>query len=189
MVATVSYQVDGLREARAAVRKAGGSLDDLTDVNRDAAEIIQKDAIRRAPRRTGKLAKHVFVEATPTTGKIVGSATTLPYFGPTHFGWVTRNATAGLSRKTAQQALGGVLTRRTINKSFRASQNRTIYYRDKTTGYREVRGRKRGVRGGPIKPNPFMFDAQDARIGDVFKRYEQVADEIAKALSWQAGVF
>lgn len=189
MVAAVSYQVDGLREARAAVRKAGGSLDDLTAVNRDAAEIIQKDAVRRAPRRSGKLARHVFVEATPTTGKIVGSATTLPYFGVVHFGWVSRNASKGLSRKTAQQALHGVLTRRSINKTVAGQKDRLIFYRDKTTGYREVRGVRGKIRGGPIKPNPFMFDAQDARIEDVFKRYEKAADEIAKALSWQAGVF
>lgn len=74
MVATVSYQVDGLREARAAVRKAGGSLDDLEAVNREAAELVQKEAVRRAPRRTGKLAKHVDVWASPTQAKVIGSA-------------------------------------------------------------------------------------------------------------------
>lgn len=177
MVAQVSYQVDGLKEARAAVRKAGGSLDDLEAVNRDAAELIQKDAIRRAPRRTGKLAKHVFVEATPTTGKVRGSATTLPYFGAIHQGWVTRNATKGMTRKEAQSRFEGTLTRRTINKSIRGQKARTI----KRQG--QVVGRKGAVRGGPIKPQPFMFQAEDARIGEVFKTYEQKADEIAKVLA------
>jgi hypothetical protein len=187
---TVRIEVDGLREARAAVKKAGGSLDDLEKVNRDAAEVIQKDAVKRAPRRSGKLARHVEVEASPTTGKVVGQATVLPYFGPVHFGWVTRNATKGLSRKTSQQALGGVLTRSTINKAARQTKNRTMFKRDtRFSGVREVVGRKKAVRGGPIKPQPFLYAAADARVDEVFLRYEKAADEIERALSWQKGIF
>lgn len=171
------------------MKKAGGTVDDLKKVNEDAAEVIRKESVRRAPKRTGKLSRHIEVEATPTTGKVVGQATVLPYFGPVHFGWVTRNATRGMSRKTAQQAFEGTLTRSTINKSFRQSRNRTIFYRDKTTGYREIRGKKRAVRGGPIKPQPFMYAAADARVDEVYLRYEQLANDIEKAISWQKGIF
>lgn len=94
-----------------------------------------------------------------------------------HFGWVTRNATKGMSRKEAQSRFEGTLARRTINKSVRGQKARTL----KRQG--QVVGRKGAVRGGPIKPNPFMFDAQDARIDEVFKAYEQKADEIAKAMA------
>ena len=188
MASQVKIEVDGLKEARAAVRKAGGSLEDLEKVNRDAAELIQADAVRRAPRRSGRLRAAIEVQASATTGKVIGSGQ-LVYLPVVHFGWVTRNATRGLSRRQAQETLGEALTRRSINKSFRASQDRTIFHRDRTTGYREVVGRKRGVRGGPIKPRPFLYEAADARVDEVFLRYEKQADEIEKALSWQRGVF
>lgn len=178
MASRVTLEVDGLREARAAVKKAGGSLDDLEKVNRDAAEIIQKEAVKRAPKRTGRLRSFIDVEATPKDGKVVGGGA-LVYLPVIHFGWVTRNATRGLSRKTSQQALEGALTRRSINKSFRQSRNR------KTRGGVT----KRAVRGGPIKPSPFLYEAADARVDEVFLRYEEAADEIAQALSWQRGVF
>lgn len=188
MASQVKIEVDGLKEARAAVRKAGGSVEDLERVNREAAELIQADAVRRAPKRTGRLRAAIEVQASATTGKVVGSGA-LVYLPVIHFGWVTRNATGGLSRKTAQQALGGAVSRRSINKSIRASKDRTIFHRDRTTGYREVVGRKRGVRGGPIRPRPFLYEAADARVDEVFAAYEKQADEIEKALSWQRGVF
>jgi hypothetical protein len=104
---------------------------------------------------------------------------------------VTRNVAKGKSRKGAQEALGGVLTRRSINASVRRGKARTYYYRDKTTGYREITRKLGGQRGGPIKPNAFMYRAADngETLAAVYKDYEKKADEIAKALSWQAGVF
>lgn len=187
----VKVEVDGLKEARAAVKKAGGSLDDLEAVNRTAATRVQRRAVEEAPHRTGKLQRFIGVDADAKTGKVVGQARVLPYLGPIHFGDVTRNVAKGLSRKTAQQALSGALTRRSINASVRRGKDRTFYYRDKTTGYREVTRRLHGQRGGPIKPNLFMYRAagDQATLDAVYKDYEKKADEIAKAISWQKGVF
>jgi hypothetical protein len=160
-------------------------------VNRTAASRIQRRAIEEAPHRTGKLQGFIKVDADAKSGKVVGQARVLPYFGPVHFGDVTRNVAKGMSRKGAQNALGGVLTRRSINASVRRGKARTYYYRDKTTGYREVTRRLGGQRGGPIKPNLFMYRAagDQATLDAVYKDYEKKADEIAKAISWQAGVF
>jgi hypothetical protein len=176
MAAQVKIEVDGLREARAAVRKAGGSLDDLEDVNRRAAGIIQAEAVNRAPHRSGRLRGSIGVEASPTTGKVVSSGAVV-YAPVVHFGWVTRNAARGLSRKEAQTRLGGALSRRSINKSV-AGQRTRVSRRGGVVV--QTRGK---IRGGPIKPNPYLYLAADARVDEVFATYEQKADDIAKALA------
>lgn len=176
MAAQVRVEVDGLKEARAAVRKAGGSLDDLEKVNRKAAEIIQSDAVRRAPHRSGALQRSIEVQATATTGKVV-SPGVVAYAGVVHFGWVTRNAARGLSRKEAQTKLSGALTRRAINKSVAGQKTRVSRRGGQVV---QTRGK---IRGGPIRPNPYLWSAADAKTDEVFARYEQQADDIAKALA------
>jgi hypothetical protein len=176
MAAQVKIEVDGLREARAAVRKAGGSLDDLEDVNRRAAGIIQADAVNRAPHRSGRLRSAIEVQASATTGKVIGSGSVI-YLPIQHFGWVSRNAARGLSRKEAQSRLGGALSRRAINKSV-AGQKTRVSRRGGVVV--QTRGK---IRGGPISPNPFLYAAADARVDEVFATYEKQADEIAKALA------
>lgn len=173
MASTVNVEIDGLKERRAALKKAGASMEDLEGVNREAIEPWHKEALRRVPRRTGRLAKSIGVEVSPTTGKVVADASAVVYGPVIHFGWATRNAARGMTRKQAQSRFEGTLTRSTINKSFR--QGRTRTNRAGVT--------KRGVRGGPIRPQPFMWEAADAKADEVIKRYEKQADEIAKVLA------
>lgn len=176
MAAQVKIEVKGLKETRAAIKKAGGSLDDLEKVNRAAAEVIQSDAVKRAPHRTGNLRRHIEVEASATTGKVIGSGS-LVYLPVIHFGWVSRNAARGLSRKQAQTSLSGALSRRAINKSVAGQKQRTSRRGGQVV---QTRGK---IRGGPIPAQPFLYEAADARVNEVFAAYEKQADEIAKALA------
>lgn len=169
----VVIEVDGLKEARAAVKKAGGSLEDLERVNREAIDPWLKEARRRVPRRTGRLARSIDAEVTPTTGKVVADAAAVPYGPVVHFGWVTRNKARGMTRKEAQARFEGTLTRSTINKAFRQTKARK-----KKTGQQV-----KAVRGGPIRPQPWMWEAADAKVEEVFRRYEKQADEIAKVIA------
>lgn len=158
------------------MRKAGGSLEDLEAVNREAAGLIQADAVRRAPKRSGALQRSITVDASPTTGKVISQGSLV--YGPViHFGWVTRNAARGLSRKEAQSKLGGALTRRSINKSVAGQKSRVSRRGGQVVA---TRGK---IRGGPIKPQPYLYEAADARVDEVFKAYEKRADDIAKALA------
>jgi hypothetical protein len=176
MAAQVKIEIKGLKETRDAIKKAGGSLDDLEKVNRRAAEIIQSDAVRRAPHRTGNLRRHIEVDSSPTTGKVIGSGS-LVYLPVVHFGWVSRNAAKGLSRKQAQSQLSGALSRRSINKSIAGQRTRVSRRGGQVVA---TRGK---IRGGPIKPQPFLYQAADSRVDEVFAVYEQRADDIAKALA------
>lgn len=179
MAKPIVVKVDGLREAHAALRRAGAKADDLEKVNLAAAKIVAADAARRAPKRSGKLARSLDAESNKRVGIVTAGGEAVPYAGVIEYGWVTRGVTAGMSRKEAQQRFDGILTRRAINKSVRGQKARTVFYRDKTTGYREVRGRTGAVRGGPIKPRPYISPAIKGRTEEVIARYEQHAKEIA----------
>lgn len=109
-------------------------LKDMRQANKDAAEVVARQAKIEVPRRTGRLAKSIGVLASQTKGQVrVGSAS-VPYAGPVHFGWPSRP-----------------------NKA-------------------------KGWRGGPIRPNPFIYAALDKRRAAVLEVYrgrvQQTVDKI-----------
>jgi len=162
--------LEGMEEARKALRAAGGTAADAKRMNRGIVdELIVPAAKREAPSRSGKLKASIDSDATATYGYILaGARGDVEYAGVIHFGWSTRGLGAGMGgtlksrRATLAGALGassgGSLTTRATNKAARYS------------GTHSGRGR---VRGGPIRPNPFIYDAIDARSNEVVAEYER----------------
>ena len=162
--------INGLVEAQRALRKAGGTPADAKRMNKQVVdEIIVPAAKGIVPVRSGNLKGSIDSDSTATAGYILaGDRGDIAYAGVIHFGWSTRGLGAGLggTAKERRAALSGAL-----GKS--GSRNLTTRATNKAARYAAARGGKGRVRGGPIPPNPFIYDAIDDRTDDVFHFYEK----------------
>jgi len=162
--------INGLVEAQMALRKAGGTPADAKRMNKQVVdEIIVPAAKGIVPVRSGNLKGSIDSDSTATAGYILaGDRGDIAYAGVIHFGWSTRGLGAGLggTAKERRAALSGAL-----GKS--GSRNLTTRATNKAARYAAARGGKGRVRGGPIPPNPFIYDAIDDRVDDVFHAYEK----------------
>jgi hypothetical protein len=89
-----ALQVDGARQLRASLRRAGLSVQDLKDAHKEAADVVKAEAAPRAPRRTGRLAASVRTSGTQSAAIIRAGRKAVPYAGPIHWGWEARNIAA-----------------------------------------------------------------------------------------------
>ncbi len=83
-------QVDGARQLRRSLRKAGDDLTDLKRAHRDVGNVVLGRARGTAPRRSGRLAASQRVGATKTQAIVRAGGARLPYAGPIHWGWPAR---------------------------------------------------------------------------------------------------
>ncbi|QXG07723.1 hypothetical protein [Curtobacterium phage Penoan] len=89
-----AVQVDGLRRLRAALKRAGVSLDDLKQAHRDAGAIVKREAVVESPisaRDTRHIRDTIRVGATKTAAVIRAGNARLPYGNPIHWGWYARH--------------------------------------------------------------------------------------------------
>ena len=101
MAATGRLRVDGARELRAALKAAGRGVQDLKDVNREAAEIVADRARATAPEGPAPLHIRDTIRAAGTQSDAVvrvGNAR-MPYGKPLHWG----HKTFGTARPVAAQ--------------------------------------------------------------------------------------
>lgn len=78
-----SVEVKGADKLASTLREFSRSLDDLSDANRRAGEMVASAAVLRAPRRTGRLAGSSRTTTTPTT---VDVSFGVVYAAPVHWG-------------------------------------------------------------------------------------------------------
>ncbi len=162
--------INGLVEAQMALRKAGGTPADAKRMNKQVVdEIIVPAAKGIVPVRSGNLKGSIDSDSTATAGYILaGDRGDIAYAGVIHFGWSTRGLGAGLggTAKERRAALRSAL-------EGSGSRNLTTRATNKAARYSAARQGKGRVRGGPIPPNPFMYEAIDDRTDDVFHAYEK----------------
>ena len=85
-MADKALMVVGQRRFVQTMRKAGADMDDLKEVNREAAEIALPAVRNLAPRgKTGRLAGSLRV------GVIRAGRKAVPYAGPINYGWPARH--------------------------------------------------------------------------------------------------
>jgi hypothetical protein len=179
-MANPTITLDGLQQLQQALRAYGGSADDQRAANRAVIDrLIVPAARREAPRRSGRLAETLDSDASAVAGFILaGSRGDVEYAGVVHFGWATRGMGSGLSgnAKERRAALGSALDRSG------STSTRTLTRRatNKAARHSIGTGGRRPVRGGPIAPNPFIYDAIDSRSDEVFAFYEQQLDHRAE---------
>lgn len=84
--------VVGQRRFVQTMRKAGADLDELKDVNRQAAHVAMQVARGITPRGpTGRLAKSTRAGATRKAGVIRAGRKSIPYAGVINYGWPRRH--------------------------------------------------------------------------------------------------
>ncbi|WP_166985206.1 HK97-gp10 family putative phage morphogenesis protein [Canibacter zhoujuaniae] len=86
--------VEGARELRSSLRKAGRSMEQIKDVHRKIGGIVVHRAKINAPVRSGQLQSTIRVGATQTASLIRAGYARVPYAGPIHWGWPKRNIKA-----------------------------------------------------------------------------------------------
>lgn len=91
-MSTPVVQVEGARELRRTLRKAGDDLDDFKSVHREIGGIVVDSARPKTPRGfTGRLEASVRASGTKTAAVVRAGKARVPYAGPIHWGWPARN--------------------------------------------------------------------------------------------------
>lgn len=202
----ISYDAREIGDLVKSLARAGASVEQIQARVLDIAEKgVAQPIRRRTPRRSGRLVRSIRTElvtkgASKSSGARVniGEArvvqdTDVAVYGPIiHFGWSTRGlqkrAEALRTRKdvkTSQsraefraQLTEAGFSKRAADKAFRTSRSRKIKGADR---------RVDRVRGGPIKPNPWLYDAVSDKRAATYERFERETAAIAKAFESEAG--
>lgn len=85
--------VVGQKRFVATMRKAGADMDELREVNAQAARVALPAVRSLVPRRSGTLAGSVRTGATKRAGVIRAGRKSVPYAGVINYGWPKRHIT------------------------------------------------------------------------------------------------
>lgn len=80
-------RVPGLRRLRADLRKLGDDLAELKEAGYAAGRIVLGEAVRRAPRRSGRLAATGRAARAVSRVSVSFGRAAVPYAGVIHYGW------------------------------------------------------------------------------------------------------
>lgn len=86
-------KIKGLRSVTKALQNVGVPNKEINQAAKKSAERVVNEAKTLAPVRSGKLRDSIRISATLTKGVSIkaGSASTVPYANPIHWGWFKRN--------------------------------------------------------------------------------------------------
>jgi hypothetical protein len=87
-------RVEGARELRRTLKRAGDDLADLKAANAKAGQTVAQWAAVKAPRRTGALGASVRAGKAVGRAQIMAGNAAVPYAGVIHWGWPARRITA-----------------------------------------------------------------------------------------------
>lgn len=88
----VTVKVDGVRQLRRTIKKAGGDLDDFAAANAEAGRIVVAEAAAWVPHGlTGRLSGSIRAGAAKTNATVRAGSSGIPYAGVQEFGWPARN--------------------------------------------------------------------------------------------------
>lgn len=87
-------QVQGARQLRATLRKAGRDLNDLKEAHAQVSAFVAAAAKGTAPRVSGNLAGSIRGNRAATSAVIKAGGARVPYAGVIHWGWPRRNIRA-----------------------------------------------------------------------------------------------
>lgn len=117
-------EVEGARELRAALKRAGDDASDLKDANQAAGQVVVEEARSIVPKLSGRLEGSIRASRAKGSATVKAGGAQLPYAGVIHFGWPGHN----------------------------------------------------------IDPNPFLYDALDARRNEVIAAYQDAIDRITERI-------
>lgn len=87
-------KVEGARQLRATLRRAGQDLEDMKDANAEVANYVASASRSAAPTVSGRLAASVRGNRAAASAVVKAGGAAVPYAGPIHWGWPARNIAA-----------------------------------------------------------------------------------------------
>lgn len=90
----MTVRVEGARELRRTLRRAGVSVEDLKDANAAAGNIVAAAGRGSAPRRSGALAPSVRASRAAASATVRAGGARTPYAGVIHWGWPAHHISA-----------------------------------------------------------------------------------------------
>jgi hypothetical protein len=87
-------RVEGARELRRTLKRAGVSVEDLKDANQAAGNIVAAAGRVSAPRRTGALPSSVRASRAAASATVRAGGARTPYAGVIHWGWPAHGISA-----------------------------------------------------------------------------------------------
>lgn len=93
-MASSTVKVEGARQLRATLRRAGVDLTDMKDANASVAAYVATASASAAPKVSGRLAASVRGNRAAASAVVRAGGAAVPYAGPIHWGWPKRNITA-----------------------------------------------------------------------------------------------
>lgn len=99
-----TIKVEGARNLRRTLKRAGNNLDDLKDAHAAVGAIVVAAGRTGAPRRSGALAGSVRASRAAASATVRAGGARTPYAGVIHWGWPGRGITAQPWLSTAATA-------------------------------------------------------------------------------------
>lgn len=81
-----AVRVEGARQLRASLKRAGLDVQDLKDAHRKVAEQVAHDALPDTPRRSGALARSLRPAGTQSAAVVRAGRASVPYAAAIHWG-------------------------------------------------------------------------------------------------------
>lgn len=200
----ISYDAREIGDLIGRLERAGASVEQIQRRVWDIAEKGVAVPIRqRTPTRKGTLRRSIRTELRQRASKASGARvqvgeawvvqdTDIAVYGPIiHFGWSTRGLQKRAASVKATNAKGKVTTsasRAAFREQLVAAgfSKRAADKAFKTRQARKLKGstvRVDRVRGGPIKPQPWMYATAGDKEAAVHERYQRELDAVTKVLA------
>ncbi|WP_024794198.1 hypothetical protein [Tomitella biformata] len=93
-MAQAVVSVEGGRQLRASMRRAGVDVTQLKETHKEVAGVVTRAGQPSTPRRSGKLASSVRPGATQTAAIVRAGGARIPYANAIHWGYKKRNIAA-----------------------------------------------------------------------------------------------
>lgn len=84
-------RIEGLPKLRRELREAGESLEDLKGTHRQISGLVASRGKSAGPRKSGALLASVRPSAATSAIRVMAGRAAVPYAGPIHWGWPSRN--------------------------------------------------------------------------------------------------
>lgn len=172
-----AFGLDGLTDAQKALKAYGPDAAAQKALNRAIVDttLVPPSKVN-APKRSGALARSIRASSSPSYGFIIAGVRGGPviYGSVIHFGWATRGlGGGGRLQGNQRQRQARLQMAASFDESRNPGQPRlgssTI---QKAGRYAGAHNKKKAVRGGPIRPQPFIYQAIDRRQQEVLDAYE-----------------
>lgn len=83
--------VEGARQLRASLKRAGSDLTDMAKVHATVSRYVSMRAAAMAPRRSGRLSGSVRGNQAKASAVVRAGGARVPYANPIHWGWPARH--------------------------------------------------------------------------------------------------